>query len=34
MKLIVLILSIDFIFRLVKYGPIEIKAIIDWWKTK
>lgn len=33
-KIVVFILSIDFLFRICKYGPMEIKSTIDWWKKK
>jgi hypothetical protein len=33
MKIIVGILLIDFIFRLIKYGPMEVKSFINWWKN-
>lgn len=28
-KILVIILTIDAIFRWIKYGPIEVKSIID-----
>jgi len=32
-KIIVGILLADFLFRLIKYGPMEAKALWIWWKN-